>query len=277
MILKLIKYPVLALLAYFEVRNSPIPSNYYKWTDLFVFKLKLNWKSIFSDKKIDLQMDFNGKKLYAPNLGTMEYLFDEIFVKGEYYQPQIKGDIKVIYDCGANIGFATIFFKILFPEAKILCFEPNPKTFQSLERNIKINNFDNVILHQIALSKEEGMLDLFFTDDVSVTASIDSGRSDFDQIVSVPTKRLSDFMANYKPDLIKMDVEGAEHYIIEDLIQTSTLGKATYLLLEYHNHGEIKLFSRFLEKFSIEGYQYQLQARINRKKNFQDHLLLLWK
>lgn len=267
----------MALLAYFEVRKSPIPSSYYKWTDLYIFKLKLHWKSIFFDKGIELQMKFNNKKLYAPNLSTMEYLFDEIFVNGEYYQPQIKGDIKIIYDCGANIGFATIFFKILYPEAKILCFEPNPKTFQSLERNILINNFNNVQLHQIALSKEEGMLDLFFTDDVSVTASIDASRSDFDQIVSVQTKKLSNFIVNYKPDLIKMDVEGAEHYIIEDLIQTSTLGNASFYLLEYHNHGEIKLFSKFLEKFSMEDYQYQLQAKINRKKTFQDHLLLLWK
>lgn len=277
MILELIKLPVMALLAYFEVRKSPVPSNYYTWKDLFGFKLRLYWKSLFSDKRKELKMDFVGKKLYAPNLDTMQYLFDEIFVHGEYYQPQIKGEIKTIYDCGANIGFATIFFKILFPEAKILCFEPNPNTFQILERNIAINNFKSVHLYQIALSKEEGMLDLYFTEDVSVTASIDSGRSDFDQLVSVPTKGLSDFMMHAKPDLIKMDVEGAEHNIIENLIQTSLLGEPTFYLLEYHNYGDIKLFSGFIEKFASVGYRYQLQAMINRRKSFQDHLLLLWK
>jgi FkbM family methyltransferase len=277
MIFRLIKLPVMALLAYFEVRKSPIPSNYYTWKDLFGFKLRLYWKSMFSDKSKELTMDFKGKKLFAPNLGTMEYLFDEIFVHGEYYQPQIKGEIKTIYDCGANIGFATIFFKILFPEARILCFEPNPKTFQSLERNIEINHFSNVHLNQIALSKEEGMLDLYFTEDVSVTASIDSGRSDFDQMVSVPTKKLSDFMLNAKPDLVKMDVEGAEHFIIEDLIGSTILGSPSYYLLEYHNHGNIFLFASFIEKFAKLGFNYQLQAKINRKKVFQDHLLLLWK
>ena len=106
---------------------------------------------------------------------------------------------------------------------------------------------------------------------------MDSGRSNFNKNVSVDTKKLSSYITQIKPELLKIDVEGAEHLILDDLLKTSTLSKPTYYLLEYHNHGDIQLFSKFIEKFAAGGYKYQLQARINRKFNFQDHLLLLWK
>jgi tRNA1(Val) A37 N6-methylase TrmN6 len=46
-----------------------------------------------------------------------------------------------VFDCGANIGFATIFFKWLFPKARIYAFEPDPATYALLEKNVKTNKF----------------------------------------------------------------------------------------------------------------------------------------
>jgi FkbM family methyltransferase len=67
----------------------------------------------------------------------------------------------VILDCGANIGMATLFFKWLYPNARIDAFEPDPKTFQLLENNVKQNHLTNVATHNCALWDIDGKIDFF--------------------------------------------------------------------------------------------------------------------
>jgi hypothetical protein len=46
----------------------------------------------------------------------------EVFVKAEYFF-RTSHDAPVIFDCGANIGLATLFFKRLYPKARVHAFE----------------------------------------------------------------------------------------------------------------------------------------------------------
>src|SRR5690349_6188186 len=53
------------------------------------------------------------------------FLYNEIFFRGEYaFQATIPAPI--IFDCGANLGMATLFFKWLYPQAIVHSFEPDP-------------------------------------------------------------------------------------------------------------------------------------------------------
>ena len=53
---------------------------------------------------------------------TMHLLFRVILLRNEYYFETTK-DRPVIFDCGANIGLATLFFKWLYPRSEIYAFE----------------------------------------------------------------------------------------------------------------------------------------------------------
>lgn len=55
------------------------------------------------------------------------YLLWEIFIRGEYFFETEK-TAPVILDCGANIGLATLFFKRIYPKARITCGEADPTT-----------------------------------------------------------------------------------------------------------------------------------------------------
>jgi hypothetical protein len=60
--------------------------------------------------------------------GELSVLHD-VIVKREY---QPRGYPEVIFDVGANAGFATLFFKRSFPSARILCVEAAPRTLRTL-------------------------------------------------------------------------------------------------------------------------------------------------
>src|SRR3989442_1502451 len=56
-----------------------------------------------------------------------------------------------IIDCGSNVGVSVLYFKSLFPKARILAFEPDPKVFACLEENLRKNSVTNIIAEKKAV------------------------------------------------------------------------------------------------------------------------------
>jgi tRNA/tmRNA/rRNA uracil-C5-methylase (TrmA/RlmC/RlmD family) len=59
-----------------------------------------------------------------------------------------------VFDFGGNIGYFSYYIAPLVKSVDT--FEPTPETFRVLEKTIKINSLDNVILHNKAISNKDG-------------------------------------------------------------------------------------------------------------------------
>ena len=64
--------------------------------------------------------------------------FDQVFIE-QNYKLQINHP-KLIIDAGANVGISTFYFKTLFPNAAIICIEPEEDNFILLKKNLKYKN-----------------------------------------------------------------------------------------------------------------------------------------
>src|SRR6188768_1534660 len=51
-----------------------------------------------------------------------------------------------ILDVGANVGYSTLYFKRYFPEAEIICIEPDKSNLLQITKNTAVNNFNGVQL-----------------------------------------------------------------------------------------------------------------------------------
>ena len=85
---------------------------------------------------------------------AFRFLFNELFVMPVILCAQT--DSPLIFDCGSNIGLSILFFKKLYPKARVIGFEPHPLTFQTLRENIERNSLSHVTLHCYALSDRDG-------------------------------------------------------------------------------------------------------------------------
>lgn len=274
--IQLLKLPLAFIYFYFECKKSPVNGDRIKWTDLYSFLIKVRWFSIISGSKRDVSLRFLKYNLCASDYISLENLFHEIFVSGEYHYAENEFKPEVIFDCGANIGMTTLFFKILYPDVKIRAFEPNPKAFYYLNKNITSNNLLNVFPYQVALSDTNGEMELFFDNENLVTGSLNNGREIFNHSVTVKTAKLSDYIAQEaRIDILKMDVEGAEHIILAELAKTGLLQKPSRYLIEYHNFEIVDTYIEFLSLFAKLSYCVQFGSNINRKKNYQDVLIYL--
>lgn len=66
-----------------------------------------------------------GYPLYARDLSSDLEVFEQIFVKKEYWPLNDIADPKVIIDCGAYVGYSAAYFLTRFPHARLIAIEPD--------------------------------------------------------------------------------------------------------------------------------------------------------
>jgi FkbM family methyltransferase len=149
----------------------------------------------------------------------------------------VKKEIKsgnIVVDIGANIGYYTLIFaNLVGKEGKVFAFEPSPDNFALLQKNIKINNYQNVKLEQIAVSNKSGKTKLYLTVNPADNRIYDL--HDNSNFVEVVTISLDDYFNKYngKIDFIKMDIQGAEWAAIQGMPLLLKKNKNIKILTEF--------------------------------------------
>ncbi len=211
-----------------------------KWNLIAIYlRLSIKYYLFYKILKIKIKKDkIFGISVYINNYPTFVFLFEEIFIQRQYYFTPSNQNSTII-DCGSNIGLSLIFFKIYYPNASLICFEPEPTTFNLLHKNVHTNHLQSIQLHNLAIYKEKGFIDFYKPNPENSTlgASINKKNHSIDNLIQVPTCTLSEFI-NHPIDFIKMDIEGAETLVLQELSESKKLSLVTEISIEYHHHLE---------------------------------------
>ena len=156
------------------------------------------------------------------------HMFREIFVKRLYEFRCDRAD-PYILDGGSNVGLSIIFFKRLFPAAKVVGFEPDPRAFGVLQRNVASCGLIDVTLVDRAVWTSETTLEFFRegADAGRLTQPLAAATS-----CSVRTVRLRDYLTQ-RVDMLKLDIEGAETDVVLDI--ADRLADVQHIFVEYHS------------------------------------------
>ncbi len=202
---------------------------------LILFWVKIKIKSLFSETSSTKKINFLGYQIHYVSAKALCYLVEEIFIH-HLYNFKTQNAYPIIYDAGANIGMSLIYFKMYYPKSQILAFEADTKTYQICLNNITENQLENIQLENCALWNTKTVLK-FYTDKNS-TAALNQGffaKTDF--YTEVPTELFSSYINRSEIkqiDFLKMDVEGAEKMVFQDLVQNQSLGKILQMCIECH-------------------------------------------
>lgn len=181
-----------------------------------------------------------------------EMLAEDLYRLNEIHGLRLKkGD--VILDVGAHLGAAAVALARRFPDAHIVCVEPNPLAFSYLERNLSANRLLATARNRAAGARDGSAL-LRGTDDASCEASTTFERPG--ESLEVPVVSFSRLVAEAPGPvrIVKLDCEGAEHEIV-----TESDGRAwadvELVLLEYHpSPGAGGGFGELRERFFELGF-----------------------
>ncbi len=141
-----------------------------------------------------------------------------------------------LFDVGANVGGYTEELLDFFPNSHVHSFEPALATYHALEANIKS---DRATLNKLALSDSEGVMKLFYDEELSGAASLynrhmESHNVVFDKVEECKVTTLDAYCQKNeisKIDFLKLDVEGNELSTL--LGGESLLGKIPFIQMEF--------------------------------------------
>lgn len=142
-----------------------------------------------------------------------------------------------VFDVGANIGYYTLLAaRAVGPSGRVYAFEPEPRNFGLLTRNIAENGFANVRPVNAAVSNSAGVVRLHLDDANFGAHSFEEGsvRTSSGRSVEVETVCLDSFAdeahAFEAGLLMKVDVQGAEALVVEGGRRLLALPRITALM-----------------------------------------------
>ena len=162
-------------------------------------------------------------------------------------------NVKVFVEIGCHNGKDTINFRKAHPHARIVCFEPDPRNLNLLEKN---NTKDIAEIYPFAVSNQNGKSKFYQSSGVcpikhladefgdwSLSSSLKTPTGHlsmhrwvtFPKTAEVSTIRLDDFepLKNTIIDFMWVDVQGAEDLVFSGAKET--LKNTRYVYTEYSN------------------------------------------
>lgn len=220
------------------------------------------------ERFVPLKKEFLGKTLHIHDIASFYLGRRELFDQDIYRFTSKKKD-PYILDCGANLGMSVIYFKNLYPSAKITAFEADEYIFGFLKKNMKSFDYENVKIINKAVWDREETLSFFEEGGAGGRIEEPQGLKKYKEVKGTS---LRTFLENIKVDFLKIDIEGAEFRVIKDC--EDLLGNVEYLFIEYHSFPNVEQkLHEILNIVQRAGFKYHIKEAYTEKKPFLQRTL----
>jgi FkbM family methyltransferase len=145
-----------------------------------------------------------------------------------------------VYDVGANVGFITVIAALLVGDSGNVCgFEPVPLLADQVVHNAGLNRFRQVSVHRVALSDQDGEAVFQVSENLTMGKLVnrESHEHEATDHLMVRKCKLDTLVAMGglpDPDVVKIDVEGAEANVLDGAVEVLRRARPA-LLIELHS------------------------------------------
>jgi FkbM family methyltransferase len=203
-------------------------------------------------------LHFYGDEVHRAYLEAISRHERETYMAELFQRAVSPGD--VIVDVGAFLGYFALLAVNAASRARAYAFEPDPRDFPWLSHNIEANGLgDRVQALSTALSDRPGWVTLYLAQEDQTQSSVypltNHGRS-----VQVEAVTLDAFLGDTVPDIVKIDVEGAELQALEGMTRSIQRGRPL-LFVEWNPRALIRAGAQpeiLLRRLEELGYRIEL-------------------
>lgn len=237
---------------YISIRKRQY-KNTTKW-HLKLDKLKLNYHTSDAYSKSWFYPRYGYGKIHEP-------------VATKVFLDYIKDD-DIVLDIGAHLGYFTCIAAKLASNGKVHAFEVDPKCLELIQSNLDLNNLNNSVINNVAISDKKETIKIKKLDSPNPGLVINSkSKSGFIEVESIT---IDDYISKHNiiPNFIKIDIEGAEAKALNGMTNLLKQDKLT-LLLEIHVNHLKRYFDtdyKYIIK-TLSGHGFTIESLEHRLKN----------
>jgi FkbM family methyltransferase len=175
-----------------------------------------------------------------------------------------------VVDIGANIGYYTVIFSdAAGVTGSVYAFEPDPKNFEILRKNVEVNGCKNVKIFNCAVSDSTRKGSLYLNDYNSGDHRIHFSKGDR-RSIPIDIISIDDKFPDLRPDFVKTDTQGAEVGILKGM--KNVVRSARVISVEYWPYGLKKMGSsgeELLDLLTDYGFKYEIDRSLYTVENQQ--------
>ncbi|MGJ8530549.1 MAG: FkbM family methyltransferase [Alphaproteobacteria bacterium] len=152
-----------------------------------------------------------------------------------------------VLEGGGGLGLISMVIATIVGNENLLVYEASPNSYATMSENVAANGFSFEVRNK-ALSDSEGKLQFFVHDNVLSSSSIE--RRDTKEI-SIPCDDIQSVINSFQPNVIILDVEGAE----VSTLKRAPLDSIEKIIVEIHPHlvGDAALTELYMHLYH-EGF-----------------------
>jgi FkbM family methyltransferase len=216
---------------------------------------QLSWGQAKYHKHLDdvtpKNIRIDGVSFIYEHRHSLFHTYEEIFVR-EIYRFEAASANPLIIDCGANIGLSILYFKKIYPAARVIGFEPDPHNFHLLQKNLLQNPTLNVSVDLIKKALWTNNNGISFQAEGSEGSKVNEQNTAGSTWVE--TQDLNELLEGFDyVDFLKVDIEGAENQVIP--AAKDQLHKVKNMFLEYHGKtDQLNQLNRLLNLIGELGF-----------------------
>jgi FkbM family methyltransferase len=201
-------------------------------------------------KKDPFRVKIQDKEFFVRKSRGDFAVLKEIYRRKDYEEFDLE-NYQVMIDVGGHIGAFSV--KYSDHADKIISYEPNPSTFSLLEKNLYINEVNNVVPLNKALSHRKGEIELY-SNSTSLRSStkIKESNTSTKNVKTESLKHSLEKIDSKENTLLKLDCEGAEFDIIGKT-DKETLKKLDAIFIEWH--GKAGNPNKLIERLRSVGFK----------------------
>lgn len=151
----------------------------------------------------------------------------------------------VFWDVGACLGIHSFILSQHLPNGNVVSFEPMPTNRGVLMDNKAVNEIENVTVMREALSNESGQVEFDIRESINAgfgRHSISTGEYESVETITVPQEKGDALIKNgvKRPNIIKIDVEGAGPLVLEGLKEYLAKPSCHTVIIETHEPNPVQ-------------------------------------
>jgi FkbM family methyltransferase len=189
-------------------------------------------------------------KIHSPDL-SRQYFPDDLPVK-------IRAERMI--DCGAYDGDSVIAaHRYSSPLKRVACFEPDPQNYKKLSTNLSALKLDTEFeLFPLAVWSKTTLLSFGSSADTGSALSDDRAESESKHKIVVQAVALDEALRDFRPTLIKMDIEGAEPEALKGAVGMIKESRPQLAICVYHKFKHYWQIPHFIDSLKC-GYRLYLR------------------